>query len=134
MVQIGWQWAFVNNDPVFSIKLEPYVKTQMSVNNEFDLKRLLWANFQFDIIPFKSNLFYMLTIAPNQACFGVGYSAEAVTYRLNVNYYFMNCYKKMINNMADWKDSWTGSGAKWIDDCTPSENQPIVTIFENDYT
>ena len=134
MVQMGWEWNFVNNAPVFSIKWEPYVKSLVSVTNEFDLKRFLWANFQFDIIPFKSNMFYMATLAPSQMCFGIGYSAEAITYRLNVNYYFLNCYKKIINKMGDWKDSWTGSSAKWIDECTPSENQPIVTVFENDYT
>ena len=47
----------------------------------------------------------------------------------------MDCYKKMINNMGDWKDSWTGSNAKWIDKCEATNGAgQIVTIFENDYT
>ena len=59
---------------------------------------------------------------------------EAVTARLNLNYYFMNCYKKIINNMADYKDAWTGTDAKWIDECAAPFNQPIIKVFENDFT
>lgn len=134
MVQTGWEWAFVNNDPVFSIKLEPYIKTQASITNEFDLKKFLYANFQFDLIPFKSSMFYMVSLAPTQVCFGTGYSAESISSRINVNYYFMNCYKNMINNMGNWNETWTGANSKWIDDCVPTDNYPIVTIYEHTHT
>ena len=40
----------------------------------------------------------------------------------------------MIDNMGDWKSTWTGKSAKWIDECKPSTNQPIVTLFENDFS
>lgn len=134
MVTIGWEWTYVNSDPTYSIKLEPFIKTVASVQNEFNLAKFMYANFQFDLVPFKSNMFYMLTANPSQTCFGIGYSTEAITLRLYLNYYFMNCYKKIIANMADYTDSWTGTDAKWIDECTFPYNTAIIKIFENTYT
>lgn len=71
----------------------------------------------------------MLTAAPDQVCFGVGYALQPITARLNMNYYFLNCKKSIILNMGDYKTSWVGKDAKWIDECVPPDISPIITMF-----
>ena len=79
-------------------------------------------------------MFYKLIAAPDQFCIGIGYNTEAVTYKLNLNYHLMNCYKKMIGDMSDYRNAWTGKNAKWIDECTAPLSQDEIKIFENVYT
>lgn len=130
MLTAGWTWDYVNANNIFSIKLEPYLTTVASSTTEFLLARLMSFIFQFDIVEFKSNLFYMVTAAPDQMCFGIGYALSSpVRVQLNMNYYFMDCKKKVISNMADSKDSWTGVDAKWIDECVPPATSPIISMF-----
>ena len=71
---------------------------------------------------------------PNQICFGIGYAMDVITVALKMNYYFMNCYKKIIDNMGDYKDSWTGKEANWIDKCEPPANTAVIKLFEDDLT
>ena len=66
MVKLGWDWGFVNLNNVFSIKLEPYITKVASLTNEFLLAKFMSFIFQLDIIEFKSNMFYMLTLAFDQ--------------------------------------------------------------------
>ena len=134
MVTAGWQWDYVNQNNIFSIKLEPYLTTVASTTNEFLLARLMSFIFQFDLIEFKSNMFYMITAAPDQMCWGIGYALQPIQVRLDVNYYFMNCKKKVIANIRDYKDSWTGKSAKWIDECVAPDTSPIIRIFDIDFT
>ena len=79
-------------------------------------------------------MFYMITAAPDQICYGIGYALQPITVRFDVNYYFMNCKKKVIANIGDYKDSWTGKSAKWIDECTPPDTSPIIRVFDIDFT
>ena len=62
---MGWEWDYVNQGGIFSIKLEPYLKTILGETHEFLLARLMNFIFNFDIIEFKSNLLYMVTAAPD---------------------------------------------------------------------
>jgi len=75
-----------------------------------------------------------MTIAPAQICFGTGYSFEAISLKIQLVYNFMNCYKKMTDNIADWDATFTGKDAKWIDACTTPSSSPTIKMKEITFT
>ena len=36
--------------------------------------------------------------------------------------------------MADYKDAWTGTDAKWIDECAAPAGSAVITLLEDDWS
>ena len=34
----------------------------------------------------------------------------------------------MVNDITDWRLSWTGENAQYVDSCTPASNPQVVTL------
>ena len=40
-----------------------------------------------------------------------------------------DCSKYIIKDLTDWRDSWTGENAQWVDDCSfSSSNEQTITL------
>merc|ERR1719198_1403787 len=47
-----------------------------------------------------------------------------------MQYRFVDCYKKILTDISDWSDTWTGKDAKWVDACTDSQDGGAITLKE----
>lgn len=50
---------------------------------------------------------------------------------MNMSMKFNDCYKVIITDLCDFSSSWRGYNAKWLDDCSYS-NDSLIELF--DYT
>ena len=64
-------------------------------------------------------------------CPGLGYEFEEVEAIVNMSMKFNDCYKVIITDLCDFSSSWRGYNAKWLDDCSYS-NDSLIELF--DYT
>jgi len=58
-------------------------------------------------------------------CPGIGLEQEAVDFKLSTTVKLTNCYKRIIKDLCDFSNQWTGFEAKIIDECLASEGAPI---------
>jgi len=58
----------------------------------------------------------------------MGWKTDAINLKLITQYSIIECYKKILTDIADWKDSWTGPDAKWVDSCAFSSGGQEITI------
>lgn len=80
---------------------------------------------------FKTNTFFSATFGTSgQICYGFGWGSEAVSLKVTMQYRFVNCYKKLLTDISDWSDTWTGKNAKWIDACVDSDDGTTITLKE----
>lgn len=42
---------------------------------------------------------------------------------------FFNCYKKVLSSLCDFSN-WRGTSAKWLDECSLSEDDVTVSLYE----
>jgi hypothetical protein len=58
-------------------------------------------------------------------CFGVGWESEDILFTIEMAQYFQNCYKTLLKSLCDFSN-WRGQTAKWIDECSDSNDEEIT--------
>ena len=72
---------------------------------------------------FKVNLnFSGLFSKTGQICTGLGWSSEQIVVKIETRVELEDCYKYIVNDITDWRASWTGENAQWIDLCSGNSN------------
>jgi len=99
----------------------------MYILQVFDVRRLIYNEFVFDLAKFRSNYFFSVIF--NNAttiCPGMGYETEAIDLELTTTNQFQDCYKVIVDDLCDWSAQWTGYNAKYFDECDSSQDQEVI--------
>ena len=84
-----------------------------------DVKRFYLMEVVGDLPKFKMNYFLSVIVnSKGQICPGVGSDNEAIELSLSFGHRFMDCYKKLIEDLCNLNKSWTTFEAKYFDKCT----------------
>lgn len=72
-------------------------------------------------------------------CWQLGYNYNDLTYSFDATFKYPNCYKMIINSLTDWSQ-WLNIITKFgtnnflfglLDQCTMSDDNPVVTIYSD---
>lgn len=70
---------------------------------------------------FKTSTFYSAFFdSSGQICGAFGWETEPIQIDLEGQFEMQDCYKIILDDLSDWKGTWTGEDAKWIDECSLS--------------
>ena len=72
----------------------------------------------------------MLFVTSGQICLGYGYEYTPITLELFTNYHSYDCYKTLIKDLCKWEDAFLGKEAKWIDDCSQSNDVNNIKFID----
>lgn len=137
----------------WSVKVKPYLETQLSIQNKIYVDQLLQLDLNFDITSFKSFLFGEGSIwyqydssnptIPNSngmqtnyrnyfLCGGYGITVKPILMSITVAIKLRNCYKTLIQSLTDWSNwSKIDKDALYfglLDYCRNSDSE-TVTVF-----
>ena len=90
----------------------------------------MWVNeLTFDLDQFKTNLYISMILNEEfDVCPGFGWESEVVLFKLVYAMKFWNCSKTLVYDLADFSSTWTGLEAKYIEECSQSNNAEIELI------
>lgn len=131
MLKAGWEISQTADTTYWNYQIKPYLETQLTVTSDFLLKRLVSMITTIAMPKFKTSTFFSTTFGTSgQICYGFGWGSDAVSLKVSMQYRFVNCYKKILTDISDWSDTWTGKDAKWVDACVDSDDGTAITLKE----
>ena len=71
-----------------------------------------------DLGRFKVGWFFsMITNEEYSVCPGMGYEHDKMELLNSAHVRIEDCYKKIITDLCDYSQTWTGYETKWLDEC-----------------
>jgi|ERR1712166_1710857 len=110
----------------YQVKLLPYTEVQAYIDSSLNIERLIYWELIADLKKFKLSNFNNLMVNSDFAvCGGLGYEIDRVDFDVTMSFKFMQCYKHILKDLCDFSSTWTGYGAKILDNCTQSSDAQI---------
>ena len=72
----------------------------------------------------------MLFVTTGQICLGYGYEYTPIELIIQTQYHANDCYKTIIQDLCKWDEAFLGKEAKWIDDCSQSNEVNNITFID----
>ena len=143
----------------WSVKVKPYLETQLSIQNKIFIDQLLQVDLNFDVTSFKSfffgegSLWYQYdntnpTIANSGGittnyrnyffCGGMGITVKPILMTITLAIKLRNCYKTLLQSLTDWSN-WTKIGPDalyfgLLDYCRNSDSETVTVLSYNPIT
>lgn len=129
-VKAGWEFvqnlAETDHAPAreyFQIDLRFYIETWIEMTSTFNLPRLYYNEFKYELEKFQAYIWVRSIINEHwQYCFGVGWGNEAIDMTFQMIHKMAQCYKVIINDTCTFEDVWYGRNAKIFEDCELSQD------------
>ena len=92
--------------------MHPYVQVQANLISTLFLQNF-WVNIlTLDLDQFKTNIYISLIVNEDlQVCPGMGWETQRILLRFLYNMKFWNCSKTLIEDLKDYRRTWTGFDA-----------------------
>ena len=114
----------------YRLQYKPYVKTHLLLESVFDIASIVYNELSFEIPRFQLDLFFSMIVTMNaEYCLGIGWNNDEVMVEITSQTELKDCYKKLIDNLCNPSSSWTGTNAKYIDQCD-SSTSVFVNLYE----
>ena len=108
----------------------PYIDFQLYLQNKFLIKNFIDSEITWDMPKFRVNYFLSLIFTDTyKYCPGIGWENEEIGVSITSKTSFMNCYKQLISNFCDRSAAWSGTDAKYLDQCSKSTSV-VATVEE----
>ena len=124
---VGWNWEQSASDTehYWQLKFKPYIKPAFWLKSEWDLKRFYYHYIYVFIEQFTATLFYSFIFHKSgRVCLGMGWELTQIVFQINTKFMFKDCSKVLINDICDWKTTWLGDSAMWLDKCEDKASVP----------
>lgn len=164
MIRLGTEFEQVegtdtNSHQFYSLSWDWYADVQVYIKSVLDLDRFWYWELLFDMEEFKAYIFLQAlfvwpiysdanldgTVAIGEIatgdeggfCYSIGWKTEEIGFEAKTAMKFQDCYKEIIKDVFDWQETWLGEDAKWIDECTTSDDIDIefyeqILLLEQD--
>ena len=96
------------------------------IESIFTIQKLIDWSFISNLNKFKMSIFFSFIVNSDfSLCPGFGYEYDEVDFKISTGIKLTDCYKKIIQDICDFSTTWTGFEAKWVDECTWSQDAPV---------
>ena len=115
---VGWSWEQSSSDTehYYQMKWKPYVKPAFWLKSELNLARFYYQMIYIFMEQVTATLFYSLLFHKSgRLCFGMGWELTQVVFQVTTKFRFKQCSKVLINDICDFKTTWFGDSAMWLD-------------------
>ena len=108
------------------------MQSTLKLTSQLKLDRLIehWMVLSMPSTTTTLNLSFLFSKS-GQVCSGLGWSADQIVVSISTKIMLEDCYKYIIQDLTDWRSSWTGENAKWVDDCSFSGSNEQTIILKN---
>lgn len=101
---------------LYRIRLIGYGTAELTLHPEILLQTLYYNEVNAHIDKFKSYVFgEILWTDSYKFCYGAGWGTQKIIMAIDMAMTFKDCYKTLIDTLADLGDAWTSRNAKLID-------------------
>ena len=110
----------------------PYAEAQFYLKSIFDIIKIYYNEFIFDLQKFKVGVFFAQQFTSKfEWCPGLGYKVEAIELKLESKMEIMECYKTLIIDICNFLKAYTGKEAKILEKCERShqDNDEVKLEF-----
>ena len=103
-----------------------YFEFQGYLQSMFNIERLIYNELTGDITKFMFDWFFSIIINEEfSICPGMGYENGIIEFLWTTAFKFPDCYKNVLVDLCDFSTTWTGYEAKYLDDCSKSNDSTI---------
>ena len=97
------------------------------------IDRLFKHQWGIELASFTANVVYsFLFSTKGEVCLGVGWNLGAINFKVDSTFTPKDCSKTVFYDITNFKSSWTGDNAKWLDDCIDSA-AATVSVMDRAY-
>ena len=129
MMEMGWNWDQSVDDTYWNVQFKPYIENQLSLTSNFVVERLITSSFIIEIEKFLANTFYsFLFDNTGQVCMGFGLESEDINLEMTFQFQFVDCYKILVEDLANPRIAIAGEDALFVDSCEPSSGAGPISL------